>query len=165
MAKIKTESVNIVTLDWRNLKLNRKWSTHYKTGMELGVYLLEGRHNAHPFGNVLYIGETGGGGARAEESAKSRLYSESPPHEMYPCYWDMVCRWAVIEPPLTDKIPELTNILECILVITMAPALNDKLKVGSYPKRYPRNLIVCNRGDKGLLLPWLYPGHFAPSNR
>ncbi len=154
--------VEVVTLEWEECELKRRSCQNPAKvfeGKQCAVYAFEGKHNAYPYGAILYIGKTWAASwDRPMQSAKGQLYANNV---MYPCYWDMVCRWAVVK----EAEDELTTILERILIHAIQPVLNFDLKNTNYPKgvgyeRY-RKLIVCNKGDKGPLLPVLYGNYFG----
>jgi hypothetical protein len=98
------------------------------------------------------------------DTAQIRFYGKNK-KTISCCYNDMILRLAI--PPNENEeraipnSPSLTDVLEQILIHAMKPALNGT----SVDKYYPsdpsfRELIVCNKGDKGLLLPVVYGDYF-----
>ncbi len=81
------------------------------------------------------------------------------------CYWDMTLRWATLPNGESWDIQSNdapTEVLERILIHAMKPALNSKwVDAWLPPDPWFRKLVVCNKGDKGLLLPVIYGDYFA----
>jgi hypothetical protein len=153
------------------------------------VYAFEGKHDAYPSAAVLYIGQTQShGGGRPLDSAGGkgqRIYPYYPPPRpeqrlMWSCYSNMVLRWA--EAPADLEFRRPAEVLERILIQAMKPAANcnyadawfhgrrsacrfldsrDPTDCGQCLGLCRRDLVVCNTGDKGLLLPVLYGNYFA----
>jgi hypothetical protein len=133
------------------------------------LYAFEGKHEAYPSRAVLYIGKTEAGkGIRPCDSAYARLYC-SP--EMASCYGDMTLRWSAPPDnpgPPDNKVWDIqdgqtpTQVLERLLIHAMKPVLNSQ-GVDAWLPSDPwfRKLIVCNKGDKGLLRSVVYGDYFA----
>jgi hypothetical protein len=166
------EQMQVVELEWDSTPMDRNWDifkgNYEKKFCDLppnSIYTFEGKHDAYPTGAILYIGNTKAEkGERPCHSAKDRLYGYKP--KMSPCYWDMILRLAIIpDESFNYPIPEKqtpASVLERILFHAMKPGLNSR-EVDSYlpDDLCYRKLLVCNKGDKGLLLPIIYGDYFA----
>ena len=157
-------AINVVELEWLSIPMDREYPVFEHRIRPLltsphALYAFEGSHDAYPHGAMLYIGETESYGVeRPLCSAAGRqhqhFYCFREPKKMWGCYWNMVFRWAI------PKEPGLTKVLESILISAMKPVVNRN--DGWYPEGSEyRDLVVCNKGEKGLLLPVLYGDYFA----
>lgn len=165
-------SSRCVRLEWESVSIGRKldeflnnvpanWNDH-----QFGLYAIEGKHNAHPYGTVLYIGMTvAAGSSRSLQSVESRLFRLESPRTMYGSYWDLTLRWAPLVPAelfpddldRVNKTKAITRALENLLIVSMKPPLNSQ-GVDGWLDKDAQDLVVGNAGDKGLLLPMLH-GH------
>lgn len=159
------EEVCVVELQWRSMPIDRNYAEFKKTAPSVchTVYAFEGRHEAHPTKSILYIGQTNASkGQRPLDSAYERLYCAS---EMSCCYGDVTLRWADIPAGDGWRIQSQdtpVDVVERVLIHAMKPALNSANVDGWLPEHsWFRKLILCNKGDKGMLLPVVYGDYYA----
>jgi hypothetical protein len=159
------ERMGVAELEWKAIPMDRVFET-FKKSIDLPqnvLYAFEGKYDAYPSTVVLYVGKTEAKkGVRPCDSAYARFYCAP---QMSCCYRNMTLRWAI---PPTEKSwtiqsqDTLTEVLERLLIHAMKPALNSQGVDGWLPPDpWFRRLIVCNKGDKGLLLPVVYGDYFA----
>lgn len=143
-----------VALEWRARRVVPDERGHVDverlfSGIEgKGIYCFEGRHDAHPQGAVLYVGQ-----ARrdTDEPLKSRmrqsfgLFQERG--ELYSDVQDIVFRWA----PVAETAQGYIDALESVLIVAHAPPFNAQEVRRWYTGR--PNLVVLNAGVKGRLHP------------
>ena len=182
------EQIVVVELQWNSIPMDRDYVKFHEKYEEATrnpsgsiIYAFEGRHAAYPIRSILYIGKTEADDKkkRPDETAKARFYGK--PRIMSCVYSDMTLRWTMIPNISSDdmnkwaiteqattvrkgKKEEETpaKVLERILIHAMKPALNSHYADGYLPSApYFRKLLVCNKGDKGLLLPVVYGDFYA----
>jgi len=159
------EQMCVVELQWMSIPMDRTYEKFHKMfpSLQNVIYAFEGKHESYPARVVLYIGQTEAKkGARPHASAYEHFYCAP---EMSCCYGDMTLRWAI---PPNEKGWDIqsqetpTDVLERILFHAMKPVLNCQCVDGWLPlDPWFRKLVVCNKGDKGLLLPVVYGDYFA----
>jgi hypothetical protein len=112
-----------------------------------GLYCFEGRHDAHPHGAVLYVGQA----ARELDALRTRmpqsfgLFQEGG--ALYSDVHDLVVRWA----PLLGEGEKYIDDVESLLIVSHAPPFNAQEVRRWYTGR--PNLVVLNAGAKGRLHP------------
>ncbi|MBU4272081.1 MAG: hypothetical protein KKE86_05380 [Planctomycetes bacterium] len=179
------EQVGIVELQWHSIPMDREYDEFVKKYYESPlnspgniVYAFEGKHHAYPTRTVLYIGMSESqGGTRPQKSAKDRIYGK--PKIMAFTYSEMVLRWAMTPEISEDEIMKWDNpahqtptrIFEHMLIHAMKPVLNSRgadgymqeLMCNKKLQKTPciGKLVVCNKGDKGLLLPVIYGDYYG----
>jgi hypothetical protein len=164
------DQVCVIELQWASVPMDRSYEEFRRAipSLQSAVYVFEGKYDSYPTRTVLYVGRTKeANGCRPVESAYDRLYCCAP--EMSSCYCDMTLRWAIPPNQTGWEIPggeTTTKILECVLIHAMKPALNSQ-GVDGWLGLEPwfRRLVICNTGDKGLLLPVIYGDYFARETR
>lgn len=170
---VTSKEMRCIRLEWDAITIDRDLKTFQAalTGKKwdankIGLYAIEGKHNAHPQGTVLYIGMTDAAGAkRPSQSVRARLFNNDPEPVMYGSYWDMTLRWVYLspeerypdDPEKHSKSKTLTQALEKLLIVSLKPPLNAN-GVDDWLDGNAWDLVVGNVGNKGLLPPMLH-GH------
>jgi len=161
-----------IKLEWESIPIDRNHTKFVEaipgrwSNQTIGLYAIEGKHDGHRQGTILYIGMTvEQAGGRPVQSVTTRLFREKKPRTMYGTYWDLILRWAPLipeelfpgDPDMVGKTEKLAGALENLLIVSMKPPLNAQ-DVDGWLDKEAWDLIVGNAGDKGLLLPMLH-GH------
>jgi hypothetical protein len=128
-------------------------------GAGIGVYCIEGSHDARRDAGPLYIGRTTDDFLQRLKVDKGSLghfflRSSNADPEVFQAAdaWNIVVRWARMSDP--DAVADV----ERLLIRFHKPNYNHRDLVGADSK----NLVVVNVGAKGTLLPVLASQYFAP---
>jgi hypothetical protein len=146
---VKVDS-DYLALDWRARKVEPDERGHVDVKRLFsridgkGVYCFEGRHDAHPQGAVLYVGQA----ARDTDALGARMPRSFGLFQdrgvLYSDVQDLVIRWAPVAPDYIDDV-------ESLLLVAHAPPFNAQEVRRWYSGR--SNLVVLNAGAKGRLHP------------
>jgi hypothetical protein len=150
-------NTNMVPLVWSSIELASDHDPRILSlSDEHGLYLFEGRHDAHPSGCVLYLGlaEKQSITKEAVAQLKRHLFwhdkasNDNTVYGFYADVWNVTVRWAeVYHVPLIPSIEQL-------LIAAHAPPLNSQgVRNAQNLSDDALDLIVMNGGKKGRLLP------------
>lgn len=143
-----------LALNWRARRVEPDERGHVDverlfSGIEgKGVYCFEGRHDAHPQGAVLYLGQAArdcDAPLRGRMRQSFGLFQERD--ILYSDIQDLVVRWAVVAPDAETYIDDI----ESVLIVAHAPPFNAQEVRRWYTGR--PGLVVLNAGAKGRLHP------------
>ena len=150
-----------VALDWHTADIEEPGlDARIKSIGKKGVYAFEGCHDAHPFGTILYVGQSGAGkdlGGQLSTRIPNSLgkigrWKSGQDRRLHSDVWNVVVRWAEVKDTAT-----ITGI-EAMLICAHSPPFNAQFARVQLHQDY-QHWMVMNAGRKGRLLPVIYGGY------